>query len=91
MITAIAQALSDQTCIPPICFDPIPLLGEHGRWSQYDAMDPGSCELVIKAITEAACLITAFNRIIVIQTKFQLNSFNEANDLFIVRSDLTKK
>ena len=88
MVTAVAQALCDQTGITLIRFDPLSLRGKHGSRRKDNAFDPGPCKLVIKRISEAASLITAFNRIVVVETEFHLQRFNEANDFFVVRSNL---
>ena len=88
MVSAVTQTLRDQMSVTSVCFDPLPLLGKHCRRSKYDTFDPGLCELVIKAITEAACLVTAFNRILIIKTEFHFQRINEAKDFFIVWSDL---
>ena len=55
---------------------------------KYDTFDPSVCELVVKGITEAPRLITAFNRIIIVEAEFHLQRFNDADDLFIVWSNL---
>ena len=88
MISAVAQALRNQMCIPLIRFDPLSLRGKHGRRRENDTFDPGAHELMIKGITEAACLVTAFNRIMIKEAQFHLQGFNEANDFFVIRSNL---
>src|SRR5699024_1296470 len=69
MVTAVTQALCDQTGITLIRFDSISLLGKHGSRRKYDTFDSGPCELVVKRIPEAASLITAFNRILIVKTE----------------------
>ena len=71
VISAIAQTLRDQTRIALIRFDSLSLLSEHSCWRKNDTFDSGSCELVLKGIAEAASLVTAFNRIIVIKTELR--------------------
>jgi hypothetical protein len=88
MIPAVAQALRNQMSVALICFDSLALLAKHGRRCQNDTFDPGPCELVIKGISEAAGLITAFNRIIIVKAEFQFQGFYETDDLFVVRSNL---
>ena len=88
MVPAVAQALCDQTGISLIRFDPLPLLGKHGCRRKYDTFNPGACKLVVKGIAETACLITTFDRILIVKTEFPLQGFNEADDFFVVRSDL---
>ena len=88
MISAVTQALRDQMCITFICFDSLTLLGKHSCRCKYDTFDPGSCKLVIKSITKATRLVTAFNRIIIVEPKFHFQRLNKANDLFIVRGNL---
>ena len=43
VVTAIAQALCDQTGIALIRFDPLSLLGKLGSRREDDTFDPGSC------------------------------------------------
>ena len=88
MVTTIAQALCDQTGITLIRFDPFPLLDKHGSRHKDDTFDPGPCELVVKRISKAASLITAFNGIIIAETEFHFQRFNETNDFFVVWSNL---
>ena len=88
MVATVAEALCDQTSITLIRFDSLSLLGKHGSRCKYDTFDPSVCELVVKGITEAPRLITAFNRIIIVEAEFHLQRFNEADDLFIVWSNL---
>ena len=89
MLTTIAQALCDQTGIALIRFDPFPLLGMHGSRRKDDTFDPGPCELMVKRISKAASLTTAFNGIIIVEIAFHLQRFNEANDFFVVQDDCT--
>jgi hypothetical protein len=88
MIPAVTQTLCNQASVPFIRFNPLALLSKHGCRCKDDALDPGACELMIKGITEAASLVTAFNRIIIVEPEFHLERFYKANDLFIVRSNL---
>ncbi len=88
MVSAIAQALSDQTCITLICFNALSLLCEHCSRGQDDAFKSGVGKLVVQRIPKASCLVTAFNRILIIKTEFHLQRFNEVEDLFVVWGDL---
>src|SRR5699024_2838636 len=88
IVATVAEALCDQTSITLIRFDSLSLLGKHGSRCKYDTFDPSVYELVVKVITEARRLITAFNRIIIVEAEFHLQRFNEADDLFIVWSNL---
>ena len=88
MISSITQALSNQTCIALIRFDTLSLLCEHCSRCQDDAFDPRIGKLMVQSIAQAACLVTAFNRIIIIKTEFHLQRFNEADDLFVVWGNL---
>lgn len=56
--------------------------------ARYDTFDPGACKPVIKGIVETACLITTFDRIVIVKAEFHLQGLNEANDFFVVRGDL---
>ena len=85
MLTTIAQALCDQTGIALIRFDPFPLLGMHGSRRKDDTFDPGPCELMVKRISKAASLTTAFNGIIIVEIAFHLQRFNEADNFFVAR------
>ena len=88
MISAITKALRNQMSVSLIRFDPLPLLREHSSRRKYDTFDPGSCKLMVQCIPKAACLITAFNRIIIIKTEFHLQRFNETDDRFVVWGNL---
>ena len=88
MISAVAQTLSDQAGIAFIRFYTLSLLSEHSGRRQNDAFEPGIGKLVVQRIPKASCLVTAFNRIIIIKTEFHLQRFNEADDLFVVRGNL---
>ena len=61
-ISSLAQTLCNKTGISSVCLDPLSSLRQHGRRSKYDTFDTGTRELVVKSISESACLVTAFKR-----------------------------
>lgn len=83
MVPAVTQALCNQMSVTLIRFDTLSQRSKHSGRRKYDTFDSGLCELVIKRITDAACLVATFNRIFIVETEFPFQRFNEANDIFI--------